>query len=72
MPAMQEGEEEDVPARKGPADARRTHRLDRWLRGPGGRGLKVSNGHMQEGKGGLTSRKETAGRKEGLAGRGRA
>ena len=71
MPAMQEGEEGDVLARKGLADAGRTRRPDRWLRRPGGQGLKVSNGHMREGKGGLTSRKETAetaGRKEGCAG----
>ena len=51
MPAMQEGEEGDVLARKGPGNARRTHRLDRWLRRPEGRGLKVSNGWVQEGKG---------------------
>ena len=58
MPAMQEGEEGDVLARKRLADAGQTRRLDRWLRRPGGRGLKVSNGHVREGKGGLTSRKE--------------
>ena len=54
MPAMQEGEEGDVLARKRLADAGQTRRLDRWLRRPGGRGLKVSNGHVREGKGGLT------------------
>ena len=46
MPAMQEGEEEDVLARKGLADAGRTRRPDRRLRSPGGRGLKVRDGHL--------------------------
>ena len=51
MPAMQEGEEGDVLARKGLADAGRTRRPDRWLRRPGGQGLKVRDGRVQEGKG---------------------
>ena len=70
MSVMQEEEEGDMLARKGLADARLTRRPDSWLRRPGGRGLKGSNGHVQEGKGGLMSRKETAWRKEGRAGRG--
>ena len=51
MPAMQEGEEGDVLARKRLADARRTCRPHRWLRRPGGRGLKVTDGRLQRGKG---------------------
>ena len=51
MPAMQEGEEGDVLARKGLADAGRTRRPDRWLRRPGGQGLKVRDGRVEEGKG---------------------
>ena len=51
MSVMQEGEEGDVLARKGLADAKLTCRPDSWLRRPGGQGLKVRDGRVQEGKG---------------------
>ena len=81
MSVMQEGEEGDVLARKGLADARLTRRPDSWLRRPGGQGLKVRDGRVQEGKGrtdvfsGLDESekgdsREVAGRKEGRTGRG--
>ena len=81
MSVMQEGEEGDVLARKGLADARLTRRPDSWLRRPEGQGLKVRDGHVQEEKGrtdvfsGLDESekgdsREVAGRKEGCTGRG--
>ena len=81
MSVMQEGEEGDVLARKGLADAKLTRRPDSWLRRPGGQGLKVRDGRVQEGKGrtdvfsGLDESekgdsREVAGRKEGRTGRG--
>ena len=44
MSAMQKGEEGDVLARKGLANARLTRRPDSWLRRPRGQGLKVRDG----------------------------